>query len=129
MYRTRGSQRVRIVYEISGFLVDFCGFVWVDQRISTGISGFLSKSVRDFSSVTGPSVQDSWSPLGFMWFYGGRSKDFLCRNMHHLHCYTVLVQQLVAHVAVQVLVQVYCSTFDPKCYVRNRMIGTKQDDW
>ena len=48
MYVPRSSKRAENVYKISGFLVDFCGFVWVDQRLSTWISEFLSSSCTRF---------------------------------------------------------------------------------
>ena len=44
----RGPKQAENMYKISGFLVDFCGFVWVDQRLSTWISGFLSSSCTGF---------------------------------------------------------------------------------
>ena len=48
MPRPRGPKRAENVYKISGFLIDFCGFVWVDQSLSTWISGFLSSSCTRF---------------------------------------------------------------------------------
>ena len=45
---SRGPKRAENVYKISGFLIDFCGFVWVDQSLSTWISGFLSSSCTRF---------------------------------------------------------------------------------